>query len=188
MILGSDKAKVHDGQLRQPLRNVVYPVEINGVTYNLHDTVGVGEHHHNVDSAKATGNLYRLMADVSNAGGVNLLVYVVRCNKRPVQAMRKNYGLFYHGFCDSKVSVVIVVTGCEDVEPTMDTWWIDHEPSFKQAGMSFNAHACVCAFKGARTNDGGYRNDNLVAESVGVLKRLVVQHCMKNGWKKVWSS
>ena len=187
MILGSDKAKVDDGHPRQPLRNVVYPVEIHGETYNLHE-IGIGEHHRNVDSAKATGNLYRLVADLSNAGGVNLLVYVVRCNKRPVQAMRKNYSLLYHGLCDSKVPVVIVVTGCENVEPTMDMWWIDNERSFTEAGMSFNAHACVCAFKGARANNGGYRNDKLVAESVEVLRRLVVQRCFTNGWKKVWRS
>jgi hypothetical protein len=54
--------------------------------------------------------------------------------------------------------------------------------------MSFDGHACVCAFKGRKTNTGGYRNEELVNESVGVVKHLIVQSCMSNGWEKVGNS
>ena len=120
------------------------------------------------------------MGDLSNAGGINLLVFVIKCDGL-TETMRKQYGLFHHGFCDSKVPIVIIVTGCENVRPTMDTWWIDNNSKLTQAGILFNGHACVCTFTG---RNGGYHNKDLVEQSVEVVRRLIVQHCTSNGWKK----
>ena len=185
MILGTDKTNVGHGLLGETFKTTVYPVELKGKTYNLYDTVGLGEHSGGtVDSAKAVRNLYRLVTDLSNSGGVNLLVFVMM-RGRLTETIHKNYVLFHQGFCDSKVPIVIVVTGCEDVEPTMDMWWIDNEASFTKAGMLFDGHACVCAFKGRKTTTGGYRNEDLVKESVEVVKQLVIQYHMSNGWEKV---
>jgi predicted GTPase len=185
MILGIDKAKVDNRLLGETFESAVYEVELDGKIYKLHDTVGLGEHSSGtVDSAKAVRNLYRLVTNLSNSGGVNLLVFVMK-QGRLTETIHKNYVLFQHGFCDSKVPIVIAVTGCEDMEPTMDTWWIDNEASFSKAGMSFDGHACVCAFKGRKIHTGGYRNEDLVNESVGVVKQLIVQYCAPNGWEKV---
>ena len=52
--------------------------------------------------------------------------------------MHINSSLFHHGFFDFKVPIVIVVTGFEKVEPTMNTWWIN-EACFTRARMSFNS-------------------------------------------------
>jgi hypothetical protein len=49
----------------------------------------------------------------------------------------------------------------------------------------FDGHACVCAFKGRKTPNGGHRNEDLVEESVQMVKQLVVQRCMAIGWNKV---
>jgi len=186
MILGSDKAKVGDGALGETFKTTAYEVELDGKTYNLHDTVGFGEHSEGTaDSIKAARNLYRLLMDLSNSGGVNLLVFVVRTG-RLTENRVKNYRLFYEGFCQSKVPIVIVVTGCETVEPPMKLWWTDNEQWFTQAGMLFQGHACVCAFKG--TEASRYQNTDLVKESVEVVKQLVVQHCTSSGWTEVWHS
>jgi hypothetical protein len=184
LILGSDEAKVSNRARGVTFESTVYQVVLFGKTYSLHDTVGLGEHSSGtVDSAKAVGNLYRLVTDLSSSGGVNLLVFVIKCG-RLTDAIHKNYTLFYRAFCDSKVPILIVVTGCEAVKlPPMDTWWIENEPWFTQAGMSFNGHACVCAFKGTKV--GGYRNRDLVEESSKVVKQRVVQRCAPNGWKMV---
>ena len=185
MILGSDKAKVSDGALGETFRSTAYQAEIKGKTYILHDTVGLGEHSGGtVDSAKAAGNLYRLATDLSNSGGVHLLVFVIKCG-RLTETIYKNYALFHRGFCNSEVPIVIIVTGCENVEPTMDTWWVDNEPSFTGAGMQFKDHACVCAFKGAKTKSGYYRNEDLVEVSLEMVKELIIQNCMSDGWKMV---
>ena len=182
MILGSDKATVGHGLLGETFRSTIYPVEIHGKTYNLHDTVGLGEHSGGtVDNRKAVRNLYRLLTDLSNSGGVNQLIFVMK-RGRLTDSIHKNYVLFHRGFCDSNVPIVVVVTGCEGMEPT---WWADNEQSFINAGMLFNGCACVCAYKGIKTNTGGYRDEGLVKESAGVVKQLVVQHCMSSGWEKV---
>ena len=185
MIIGSDKAAVSHGLLGETFRNTIYPVEIGGRAYNVYDTIGLGEHSGGtVDNHKAVVNLYYLLVSLFNSGGVNLLVFVMKCG-RVTETIQKNYELFYKIFCDSKVQIVIVVTGCENVEVAMDTWWTDNEPSFTKAGMTFAGHACVCASKGAKIKGGGYRNEDLVDQSVKKVKELVVRHCMSNGWTQV---
>jgi len=187
MILGIDKAKVASRALGVTFESTVYPVQIDGNTYNLYDTAGLGEYTGGaVDSPSAVRNLYRLVTDLSNSGGVSLLVFVMK-QGRLTESILKNYTLFHRGFCDSNVSIMIIVTGCENVQPTMDTWWTENEASFTNAGMLFDAHACVCASKGRKT-DIGYRDEDLVRESMVVVKRLVVQSCMSNGWEKVRNS
>ena len=187
MILGTDKAKVGNSARGETFKSSAYSVEIDRKSYILHDTAGFGEHSSGtVDSAKVVVNLYRLVTDLSKSGGVNLLVFVVKCG-RLTEATDTNYKLFHRGFCDSNVLIVIVVTGCEDVEP-MNMWWTDNEQSFTEAEMLFNGHACVCAYKGRKRNHGGYRNEDLVEQSEEVVKQLVVQCCTSNGWKKVCQS
>jgi len=112
------------------------------------------------------------VTQISEAGGVNLRIFVVECG-RLTESTHKHYTLFYRGFCGSKVPIVIVVTNCEDAEPTIDSWWTDHEPSFTLAGMLFDGHACVCA--------GGINTRFLLH----VVKQLIVEHCTLNGWTKV---
>jgi len=185
MILGSNDANVGHNLVGETFRSNTYQVEINGKTYNLHDTVGLGEHSGGtVDNQKAVRNLYRLLTDLSNSGGVNQLIFVMK-QGRLTDSVHKNYTLFHHGFCESKVPIVVIVTGCEDVEPTMDSWWIDNEALFTEAGMLFDGHACVCAFRGRKTKTGGYRDEVLVRESAGVVKQLIVQYCWSNGWTQV---
>ena len=184
MILGGNEAITKNSQLGLPLQNAVYPVKIDGKTYNLHDTVGLEERSSNANGARAAGNLYRLVAELSNAGGISLLVYVVKSNNRTPEILCKNYNLLHHGFCNSEVPIVVVVTGCENVKPTMDTWWIDNEASFTKVGMSFDGHACVCAHSGRKIYPN-YLDEDLVEDSVDVVRQLVVENCRSNGWKRV---
>jgi len=188
MILGSHKAKVSDDELwGKTSRGNSYSAEINGKIYTLHDTDGLGKRiGESLDSAKAAGNLFRLVDDLSDSGGVNLLVYVVKCgNKIAAETMRKHYSLVHHGFCDSKVPIVLIVTHCERAKPTIDTWWTENERSFTQAGMSFNDRACVCASKVTSTKRIGSRSEDGAKESAELVRQLIVQHCMSTGWKKV---
>jgi len=169
MILGSDKANA-EGSLTRRLKNDVYTGNILEETYNLYDTIGLGQQSRDVESARATKNLFDLVGELSKSGGINLLVYVTNRNKQSPKTMRKNYSLMHHGLCDSRVPIVLVVTGCENV----DNWWIENEPSLTQAGMSFTGHACVCAIKGRGVN---YQE---------VVRRLIAQHCLQDGWRQVW--
>jgi len=184
MILGRDEAKISDKADGCTFDSTVYPVEIDGARYNLYDTAGLNEESSGtVDGAKAVANLYSLVKSLSYAGGINLLVLVVRCS-RLTETMQKNYKLFHHGFCESKVPIVIVVTGCENVEPKMDGWWEQNEERFKKADMNFDGYACVCTFKGRRITEGLYSNGEPFDESKGKINRLIHEHCSPDGWKK----
>jgi len=182
MILGSDTASAGNRAGGKALGNTAHTVEINEKTYLLHDTVSLGEHS-GTTGAEVVGKIYRLLTHLSDNGGVNLLIFVVRHNT-PIETMRKHYSLFHRGLCDSKVPVVIVITGFENVG-LANLWWTNHEDSLTKAGMSFRGHACVCAFKGEKTSTGYSHDENLVKESVGVLRRLVVRSCMPTGWENV---
>ena len=179
MVLGSDKAEVRNHAVGETFKSSVYPVEIRGETYNIYDTVSLEKHDLGaVDSAKVVGNLYRLVTNLSKFGGIHLLVFVIKLG-RPTDTMQKNYALFHSGFCDSRVPIVIVLTGCKNVELHVDACWVDSEPSFTSAGMSFVGHACVFAAKAKN------RNEDLVQGSVVAVKNLIVQHCETSGWTKV---
>ena len=183
MVLGRDKAEVRNHAVGETFKSSVYPVEIRGETYNIYDTVSLEKHGVGaVDSAKVVGNLYHLVTNLSKFGGIHLLVFVIKLG-RPTDTMQKNYALFHSGFCHSKVPIVIVLTGCDNVEQPMDTWWLDNEPSFAKVGMSFAGHAFVFAAKGAKKTKN--RNEDLVQGSVVAVKNLIVQHCETSGWTNV---
>ena len=55
----------------------------------------------------------------------------------------KNYVLFHQGFCDSKVLIVIVVTGCEDMEPMMDMYVVDQQPPVISIGQNVIHRSCL---------------------------------------------
>jgi len=185
MILGNDRAKLADGDAPQTLRSALYPVQIHGKTYNLYDTMGLKYNSDTInDNGKALGSLYRLVTDLSDSGGINLIVFVIKRGGL-TRSLHQNYTLFHRGFCDSKVQIVMVITGCEELEPTMDTWWTENEPPFTLSGMSFADHACVCAFNGPRIGSGRHSNEDRFRKSKEMVSKLLVQRCMSDGWKNV---
>ena len=152
------------------------PVVIQGETYNFYNATTLEEH---ID-ARAVEDIHRRVDALSNAGGINLLVYIVKCDKRPDKTMDNFLRL---RLCDSKVPIVIVVTGFQDTETqaTIDAWWEENKQSFTQPGISFDGYACV------RSNSDG-SNVHLFEELAEMVKQLVFRHRLSNGWKKVRDS
>ncbi|KAF8878688.1 P-loop containing nucleoside triphosphate hydrolase protein [Gymnopilus junonius] len=183
MIIGSDQATVSGDATRCTFDSTRFATEIAGKSYNLFDTTGFGDFtYDSMDIFKTIQTLHKFLTDLSKDGGIHLLVFVVRCG-RLTQTVHKNYALFHQGFCDAQVPIVVIVTGCEDVEPRMVEWWTRNESFFTRAGMSFEDYACVCAFKG-RSTPLGYANEDLVDESTELVEKLIAQHCKSVGWKK----
>ena len=87
-----------------------------------------------VPAKDAVVNLYSLIRSLDNS--VSLLIYCV-CGLSVKHDMVKNYTMFYKVFCQKQVLVVIVVTGLENKEPTMESWWVENKVSYTKAGMSF---------------------------------------------------
>lgn len=61
MILGSKETK---DDVAQPPMNGVYPVKIHRETYNLYDTVNLGEYTGSISCTTAAGLLYCLLANL----------------------------------------------------------------------------------------------------------------------------
>jgi hypothetical protein len=94
-----------------------YEKKIRGSTYVMFDTAGLNETDYG--SVPAHQQLYKLMRQLE--GGLTLLVYVMRA-PRLKSSSKANYEVFYRGFCQSGVPIIIIITGLEH-EPNMDKWW-----------------------------------------------------------------
>jgi GTP-binding protein EngB required for normal cell division len=126
-----------------------HEVDLSGERFILFDTVGLDEGTAGtVPAAEAEANLKSLLRDLMSpeSNGIGLLVYCVR-SVRVSRALLRNYNLFYSAICRKKVPIVIVITGLENQEPTMDSWWDTNGKEFKKCGMHFEDHACVTTLR-----------------------------------------
>lgn len=195
LILGEDKAPVSADAKAYNDLNVRYDVTIDTQKYNFYDMDEANVETLGCDDAIA--NLYKLVCCLCETGGVNLLVFVVKCGRLSKSA-QQNYALFYDTFCKRNVPIVIIVTCCENVEP-MDSWWDQNKSRFMRAKMTFCGYACVCAYRGRKitmeigSNDQqsnesqeklSYSNEDLFEESKRMVQNLIQTHCPQTSWKK----
>ena len=146
--------------------------------YNFWDTTGLDEGSEGtVPAEEAENKLKELMRDLAHSGGINLIIYCIRCT-RLTRALRRNYDLFYVALCQERVPVALVVTGLEHQQGEMETWWVQNEAALRRHEMRFNAHACVTT---VNTQDPVIQQRR--SESRARLCDLVRQHSMFPGWK-----
>jgi hypothetical protein len=108
--------------------------------------------------------------------GISLLVYCVR-SVRVSRALLRNYNLFYSAICRKKVPIVVVVTGLENQDPTMDSWWDTNGGEFKRCGMHFEDHACVTTLRKHPDIPGVFTQR--ITESRENLRALILNNCSK---------
>jgi len=96
-------------------------------------------------------SLKLLLLDLSKASGIDLLIYCVR-GTRIRTALLTNYNLFYSAICRKKVPICLVVTGLENQEGNMDTWWLKNERQFSTLQMYFDNYACVTTLESSVEN------------------------------------
>ncbi|OAX31696.1 hypothetical protein K503DRAFT_870523 [Rhizopogon vinicolor AM-OR11-026] len=152
-------------------------VEISGENFVLYDTVGLDEGTAGtVPAAEAEENLKSLLRELVGSGsnGISLLVYCVR-SVRVSRALLRNYNLFYSAICRKKVPVVIVVTGLENQESTMDSWWDTNGMVFKKFGMYFEDHACVTTLRDSPDIPDVFAHR--ITESRDILRGLILNNC-----------
>ncbi|KAI5983713.1 P-loop containing nucleoside triphosphate hydrolase protein, partial [Pisolithus albus] len=66
-----------------------------------------------------------LITKLTDAGGVDLLLFCIRGNKVTATAL-SNYGFFYEVLCNKQVPVALVITHVER-EYRMEDWWTRNE-------------------------------------------------------------
>ncbi|KAF5358838.1 hypothetical protein D9757_014251 [Collybiopsis confluens] len=162
-----------------------YVAEIGGKDYKVWDTTGLNEGDEGtVANTEAFRQLCRLIKHLSyKSSGVSLLVFVMR-GPRVTENNEKNFEVFFDGFCQKEVPIVIAVTGLEN-EEVIDQWWVDNKSAFDKRQMHFNGSACITA------TPGNYHkvlkcgvHEHVYRESIPKVQRLITQHCAEKGWKK----
>ncbi|KAF7987024.1 hypothetical protein HWV62_131 [Athelia sp. TMB] len=157
-----------------------YGVTIGDTKIRLWDTAGLNEGDYGkVDLKRAIAGLYHLATNLQN--GVSLLVYCMR--GRITRATVANYMMFHKEICQSQVPIVLVITGLEQQEPTMESWWKENEREFTNAKMEFAGHACITATKGKLRKEG-YMYAAQYMESGLVTRDLISRKLRAGGpWK-----
>ncbi|KAJ8585613.1 hypothetical protein M405DRAFT_709464, partial [Rhizopogon salebrosus TDB-379] len=152
-----------------------HSVEVAGQRFVLFDTAGFeGVAGGVVSAPKAEESSKSLLRELMNASdGIGLLVYCVRA--RVSRVLPHNYNIFYSAICRKKVPIVIVVTGLENQEPTMDSWWDVNGKEFKQCGMHFEDHACVTTLRKDSNIPDVFTQR--ITESRENLRRLILSNC-----------
>ncbi|KIK69371.1 hypothetical protein GYMLUDRAFT_255891 [Collybiopsis luxurians FD-317 M1] len=152
-----------------------YTTTIEGHNYQLYDTNGLDQGSMGTVSSKdALINLYHLLRDLQ--GGITLLVYCIR-GPTFISGFKQNYDILFNGFCHKSIPIVLVVTGLEDEEPDMESWWKTNGENFTVNGMHFNGHACVAATPGKRMRNGRNSKQAEYDESRVVLRNLIIEQC-----------
>ncbi|KAF8836420.1 hypothetical protein BDN67DRAFT_974216 [Paxillus ammoniavirescens] len=148
LILGSDVAKTSSDAGGCTLDAKYYDTTIQGKEFRIYDTVGLNEAQAEAQALQDPDRLigaiikaYRLVQSLSDAGGINLLIFCVR-KGRITASMQHNYKLFQDFLCHKKVPVSLVITHLEH-EEDMEDWWLNNKTHFAEFGIHVIDHACT---------------------------------------------
>ncbi|KIK99086.1 hypothetical protein PAXRUDRAFT_823121 [Paxillus rubicundulus Ve08.2h10] len=172
LILGSDAAKTSSDAGGCTLDAKYYDTTILGRDFRIYDTVGLNEAQAEAQAFQDPDRLigaiikaYRLVQSLSDAGGINLLVFCVR-RGRITASMQHNYKLFQDFLCHKKVPVSLVITHLEN-EENMEKWWSDNKAHFAEFGIHVIDHACTTT---KRTFSSRYQDSRQVVHNLLVTR------------------
>lgn len=116
------------------------PFEYNGRSYILTDTVGLNEG--DKGTVKATEAFKKLIELLKNSEqGYNLFVQVAK--GRITKTMADNYKFFAEQMAQNSIPVLLVVTGCENVEP-MSKWADENRVHYMKEDMDYKEIIATC--------------------------------------------
>ncbi|KAG1737388.1 P-loop containing nucleoside triphosphate hydrolase protein [Suillus lakei] len=126
------------------LRWQEYPIEFDGNSYTVFDTVGLNEPQPEISQfLDAVENAYKLVQDLEKQGGIDLLLFCMHVG-RLTTTLQNNFRIFHELLCNKKVPIIVVITYLENEVEETDTWWKRHEAIFcDRAG-----HACITTIEG----------------------------------------
>jgi hypothetical protein len=154
-----------------------YPVQFDGESYNVFDTVGLEEPQLGIPQyLDAVENAYTLIQNLERQGGIDLLLFCMRAG-RLTTTLQTNYRLFHEFLCEKKVPVVVVITYLETEVGEMDDWWKRNKDIFREREVYVDGHACITAIKGKYPERYGQSRTTI---------RNVVREFTAGGQKKVW--
>ncbi|KAG1902389.1 uncharacterized protein F5891DRAFT_1186496 [Suillus fuscotomentosus] len=148
LIAGKKVAETSIDLNRCTLKWKEYPVEFDGGSYNIFDTVGLEESHLEIPQyLDAVENAYKLIQKLERQGGIDLLMFCMRAG-RLTATLQSNYRLFHEFLCEKKVPIVMVITYLENEVGEMDKWWERNQDAFHHQEFHVDGHACITAIQG----------------------------------------
>ncbi|KAG9316823.1 hypothetical protein JVU11DRAFT_2889 [Chiua virens] len=148
-----------------------YQITLNDQRFAIWDTAGLDEGSQGtVPAEKAEAYLRQLIRDLAKTSGIDLLIYCVR-GTRVRSALLSNYHLFYSAICRRKVPIAIAVTGLENQEGSMDSWWLQNEKQFSALKMHFDNYACVTTLQPFSVENAALR-DRLWTSRTALIKMI----------------
>ncbi|KAG2116820.1 P-loop containing nucleoside triphosphate hydrolase protein, partial [Suillus clintonianus] len=144
LIAGKHVADTSAGMACCTLHWQEHPIEFDGGSYRVFDTVGLDDPHLGISHyLDAVENVHKLIQDLERQGGIDLLLLCMRAGR--INAMlQSNYRLFHELLCDKKVPIVLVVTGLEH-RPRMEEWWELEHHNLHRYGIHVAGHGCITA-------------------------------------------
>ncbi|KAH7888325.1 P-loop containing nucleoside triphosphate hydrolase protein [Phlebopus sp. FC_14] len=128
-----------------------YKFTVDSKKYCIWDTVGLEEPEMGINGyLDAIVKALVLINRLTDAGGVNLLLFCMRGN-RVTATTQSNYRLFYEVLCGKQVPIALVITHLER-ETHMEDWWSRNEKSIEKYGIKSAGHACVTGVDDRREN------------------------------------
>ena len=177
MLTGREDAKTGNNAGGVTFNWKKHSADLFDTKYQIFDTVGLNEGNTGTVKGKnAIISLFNLIKSLED--GVNLLVFCMR--GRIKKTTSDNYKLFYEIFCDSKVPILLVVTGLEELEEDeLATWWIRNRTVFEGDGMKFHGWVCGTTTRGKR---GVYTKE--FDATTRKIRRLVNSLALEVPWHK----
>ncbi|KAG1737371.1 P-loop containing nucleoside triphosphate hydrolase protein [Suillus lakei] len=148
LMAGKDVAKTSNDLKSCTLRWQEYPIEFDGESYEVFDTVGLEEPQLGIPQyLDAVENAYSLIQYLERQGGIDLLLFCMRAGRLST-TLQNNYRLFHEFLCDKKVPIIVVITCLENEIGEMDAWWKRNEEGFREYQIHVTGHACITAIRG----------------------------------------
>jgi predicted GTPase len=148
LMMGMNVAHTSSDMKSRTLHWKEYPIQFNGDSYNVFDTVGLEEPQlGNPQYLDAIENAYMLIQELERRSGIDLLLFCMRAGTITT-TLQTNYRLFHEFLCEKKVPVIMVVTHLENEVGEMDAWWTRNRDIFREREVYVAGHACITAIKG----------------------------------------
>ncbi|KAG1759143.1 P-loop containing nucleoside triphosphate hydrolase protein [Suillus occidentalis] len=177
LMAGKDVASTSNDMKSCTLRWKEYPIQFDGESYNVFDTVGLQEPQLGLPQyLDAVENAYTLIRNLERQGGIDLLMFCMRAG-RLTTTLENNYRLFHEFLCEKKVPVIVVITHLENEAGDMDAWWAQNRDIFGEREVHVADHACITAIKG---------NDPDRYEQSRTTIRNVIKKFTTDGQKEAW--
>ncbi|KAF8134436.1 hypothetical protein EV363DRAFT_1323477 [Boletus edulis] len=182
LIAGKKVCETSSGALGCTLEYRQHLLDLGDQHYAIWDTAGLDEGTQGtVPAEQAEAYLKKLLHELVQNNGVDLLVYCVR-GTRVRSALLTNYHIFYSAICRRKVPIAIVITGLENQEGNMETWWYRNEPHFGLLKMFFDSHACVTTLADSSSMENALLRERREVSRAAVNK-MITNTCRTEQWR-----